>query len=275
MKHKNKKGTWALSYTGKIIIALVFTALGLFFVKELGGAMHSGYDKQLCKQSVILNSRIKTPGIGTAHFDVNCPTRYVTIDTDEIITETTRSGERKENVYCRGKKKGVDVDSEESLECFNEFTNKVIANLLYDCWDQFGMGRLEVFSEKTQDRQCVICSRIEFSDNAKKALKGASSTLYLEELNDYLKNNKPLLHDISYHQFLMDGQDIVDPYYGYHTDQTQGIIYRIEYPSKIKEVVGKVRDIIIDDTSGDEQTAATINKMLPYEEIKDKCDILK
>lgn len=296
MKSKNKKGVWALSYTGTIIIGLVFTAVALLLVRQLGVAMYSGYDKQLCKQSVILNSKIKTPVVGTAHFDVNCPSRYITIDTDEIITEAAEGKERKQDVLCRGKRKGVDIDSEESLKCFKEYTNAVIANLLFDCWDQFGIGKLQVFSETSQERNCVICSRIEFTDKAKEALNKVDD----DELgfDRYLRTHNPSLHDISYYQFLMDELDSINPpYYEYYPEETYGIVYRIKYSSKIKEIAGKAVNLVYcsgkwvlsfigadpcdtnnwakDQLASGELEISTVNEFLPYSEIKDACDILR
>lgn len=293
---KNKNGVWALSYTGKIIIGLVFTVVALLFVRQLGVSMHSGYSKQLCKQSVVLNSQIKTPFVGTTQFDINCPTRYVTIDTDETITESAEGKEQKEDVLCRGKRKGVNINSEESIECFKKNTNEVIANLLFDCWDQFGIGKLQVFSETSQERNCVICSRIEFTDKAKEALNKVDNEEL--EFDHYLRTNKPALRDISYYEFIMDELDSVNlPYYEYYPEETYGIIYRIKYSSKIKEIAGKAVNLAYcsgkwvlsfigadpcdsnnwakDQLASGELEVSVVNEFLPYSEIKDVCDILK
>ncbi len=300
----NKKGVWALSYTAKIILTLVVTALLLLMVRELGHSMTQGYNKQLCKESVILNSKIKMPVVGATHFDIDCPTRYVTIDTDDVISEIWKEKESKDSVLCKGKiddelkgtRKGVKTDSEESLSCFKENINERIANLLYDCWDQFGRGRLNIFSETSQERNCVICSRIEFTDKAKEALNRVDD----EELqfDNYLRNHRPLLHEISYYEFLMDELDAVySPYYEYYPEEVYAVVYRIKYSSKIKEIAGQAVNLVYcsgkwglsflgadpcdinswakDQLTSGELEVSTVNEFLPYSEIKDRCDLLK
>lgn len=294
---KKKKGVWALSYTGKLILGLVFTALALIMVREMGIAMNKGYDKQICKQSVVLNSKVRMPVAGTTQFEIGCPTRYITIGTDYTTTETEKGGEIKEKVICKGKRKGVS-DTEESKECFKEHTNKVIANLLYDCWDQFGRGRLKVFSETSQDRNCVICSRIEFTEEAKEIINSVDN--HELEFDYYLRNNTPSLHKISYHDFLMDELDATDPslyYFEYYPEEVYAAVYRIKYSSKIKEIAGKAVNLAYcsgkwvfsfigaepcDESNWAEHQLAegdlqvsTVNEFLPYNEVKNICDALK
>ena len=110
-------------------------------------------DKQTCKASVQTHAALK---MKYADFsgDIKCPTVKVTIN------------DKDENVI-----------------------KKQIADSMYDCWDQFGRGKLELFSDDSE--YCTICHRISLDKNIK-----------VNGFTDYLAKTNAPRQKISYLQFM-------------------------------------------------------------------------
>jgi len=70
---------------------------------------------------------------------------------------------------------------------------KKLADAMYDCWDQFGRGKLELFLDDSV--YCAICHRITFGDDAK-----------ISGFKEYLATNNAPGQKISYLQFLTTEQ---------------------------------------------------------------------
>ena len=231
---KNKKrGTWALSYTAQLILALVFVGVGLFMVKEIGDAMTVGYDKGLCKQSVVLNSKFRIPILQSEEFEVKCPTRYVTIEPEKIIVEALEK-EHTIKIPCGNLK------NSKSQKCFNEKVNSLISGLIFDCWDQFGAGQLNVFNSYERNRQCIICSRIEFTEGVKNALgedfwSGSNKDTSLQE---YMITHNPKLHEITYYEFSLDAIDAFSPpVYEYDLNVPYAVVFSAMNERGVKSVL--------------------------------------
>lgn len=136
------------------IVVLLLTALliltNLGKIKEIyAGAM----EKQTCKTNVKAHSMLK---LRYADFsgEINCPTVPLKID-----------------------------DKNE------EIAKKKLAGALYDCWDQFGEGKLELFSGDSV--YCHICHRITFGEKIK-----------INGLTTYLATHNAPNQKISYLQYL-------------------------------------------------------------------------
>lgn len=66
-----------------------------------------------------------------------------------------------------------------------KIAKKKVADAMYDCWDQFGRGKLDLFAD--DNVYCVICNYINFSENVK-----------ISGLNNYLATQKPQNQDTTY-----------------------------------------------------------------------------
>lgn len=69
-----------------------------------------------------------------------------------------------------------------------EVIKKKIADAMYDCWDEFGRGRLDLFSD--DNVYCVICHKITFDKNIK-----------FNGLNEYIATKKAPGQEATYLQY--------------------------------------------------------------------------
>ncbi|MBU1204033.1 MAG: hypothetical protein KKG60_03125 [Nanoarchaeota archaeon] len=166
---KNKKGDWkALS---AIILAVVFAIIVLgFLMPNLSSLMTSGSNKQACKTWVSLQARTKIAGFKVAEMKNPC------------ITE----------------KKDLKVNEEKPNEMY-----KSLADSMYDCWDMYGQGKIDFFSEwKTPFSKgptyCILCSRITVDKQG---------TLDMKEFGEYLNSHNPPNHQETYAQFLLNSEN--------------------------------------------------------------------
>lgn len=95
---------------------------------------------QTCKASVWSNAAFNVQGIEFVK-NINCPTQYKILKGDE------------------------------------DKLKKQIADEMWQCWDNFGQGKYELFDPKTE-KFCVICSVLEFEDKNEK----------IDDFVDYLIN---------------------------------------------------------------------------------------
>lgn len=282
----SKKGIeWGMSLTSMIILALAFTAVGLLLIKELSHTMIVGYDKQGCKASVVYNAKFRIPIVEREELTVDCPTRYVTITPEEIITEA-RDHTVKEKIKCGN------LGNEEEKKCFLKEVNKQIADLIFDCWDQFAAGQIPVFSKYESDRQCIICSRVEFTQEVRNKFQDVGdqevSWAYPPEqgekdypLNEYMRNHKPLTHDISYYEFSLDKTDalkgVEGEYYDYDFVKPRAAVFvalnQNQIKSLFKGALEKVKSLFVD-TEGHEYEYVNTLEWVPYDEVVKKCDVL-
>ncbi len=137
---------------GFIIISIVAVVMFLFIdkVRQEFGSLS---EKELCKKSVELQAKQKSfITVKGSHLtdtygnpvDLKCSTNYESI------------GSKDEGVIKR-----------------------TIANSMFDCWDQYGRGEIEIFDTRDQN-YCVVCSSLEFTNK--------------KEINDFtqfLVDNKP------------------------------------------------------------------------------------
>jgi hypothetical protein len=278
---KNKKGIeWGMSLTSKLILALAFTAVGLMLINQLRGAIVSGYDVQGCKMSVAYNSKFRIPIIEREEMTVDCPTRYVTISPKEIAIEA-------EDHTITEKIKCGDLTTEESKKCFLGKVNSQISNLIFDCWDQFAAGQIPVFSRYEADRQCILCSRVEFTQDVKNLFGTGDQELSWAfppepgeidyPLDEYMRNHKPTTHDISYYEFSLDKTDAFNPpYYDYDLNKPRAVVFVALNQPQTEYLLGKTWDTIktLGKSDGKEYEYVNTLEWVPYDEVVQKCDVL-
>lgn len=118
------------------LVSVVFLGVILFiFLKNSAIVNNDVTAKDACKRSVQQYAKLKLPGIDLTHTDtIRCPTRSLTIDSSS-----------------------------------DETANRGIAKAMYDCFDQFGAGELELFETRrgSTDNYCVVCSKLTFTEKDK------------------------------------------------------------------------------------------------------------
>lgn len=283
----SKKGVeWGMSITAKLILALAFTAIGLLLIRELSHSMIKGYDKQGCKASVVYNAKFRIPVVEREELSVDCPTRYVTITPKEIIMEV-RGREVKEKIRCGN------LDSEKEKKCFLKKVNKQIASIIFDCWDQFAAGQLPVFSRYESGRQCILCSRVEFSQEVRSKFSDVGDQevgwIYTAEpdergqadypLDEYMRTHKPLTHEISYYEFTLDKIDAFNPpYYDYNFVKPRAAVFVALNEDQAKYLLGKtwdkVKSVFTDSEDNKEYNYVNTLEWVPYDEVATRCDVL-
>lgn len=164
---------------GIILAIVVIIILGAVWFGFFSKVIAKGYDKEGCRQSVLLNSqRVEVGGteIVQPFKGLNCPT---------VVEKVDKVG--------------------------NDRVFRVLANHLYDCWDKFGRGRINFlenpgglpFSDRDKN-YCLICSRIEFEGEA----SGREIPGFLEFLTTKkIADEKGFVYsDLTYLEFLSDYQ---------------------------------------------------------------------
>lgn len=139
------------------MVSVILILITIFLIFNFQGKIKEAYAeataKQTCKTSVQGHAKLK---FRYADFsgEVKCPTVYLKIN-----------------------------DKNE------EIAKKKIADAMYGCWDQFGRGKLELFSDDSI--YCTICYRITFDKEVK-----------ISGISEYLANKPAPGQKISYLQFL-------------------------------------------------------------------------
>ncbi|MBI2550516.1 hypothetical protein HYV83_05055 [Candidatus Woesearchaeota archaeon] len=127
------------------LVSVVFVGVILFiFLKNSALVNNDVTAKDACKRSVQQYAKLKVPGIDLTHTDtIRCPMRSITVDSGK-----------------------------------DETANRGIAKAMYDCFDQFGAGTLELFETRrgSTDNYCVVCSKLTFTEKGKE-IKGLAEYL--------------------------------------------------------------------------------------------------
>jgi len=163
-----------------MVIFCALVIIFLLFLSRTNDVLKAKAQKEICKSDVYGQAAMGIKPLKTIEkigelidnrhdivSDVNCPTQEV------VIKEKldTKAGQVK--------------------------AEKQIATAMYDCWDQFGQGKLELFESKIgTDMYCVMCSHITFKENDKKidgfinylqenTIPSDTETTYAEYLTGY------------------------------------------------------------------------------------------
>jgi hypothetical protein len=291
LARSRKAQYWSMSYIGKLILTLLFLISALFITKKLGDMMSQGYDKQICQTTVVANSKIRVPVAQIQNFDLNCPTRYVTIGLDEITYESGKS-KTTEDVKCKKSvlsPKGTE-NTPESKRCFLNTANGKIAGLIFDCWDQFGAGQLRVFSNYNLNRQCLVCARVEFKKDVKDMFNLGIAPISLSEykgsttnedytLDNYMRSHNPPLHQISYYEFALDQTDVFKmPYYDYSLDKPYAAVFVAMNEGAAQQLFktgwNEFKSWWYNTTVNPRDFFVNTLEFVPYDEVVEKCDSL-
>jgi hypothetical protein len=286
-KRSKKAISWGLTMVASLILALLFTTAGIQMIRRISKEVNYGFDKGLCKESVIWNSKYRVKYIEAEQFELKCPTRYVTIDVDNIKYEKAE-GEPQERTI-----RGVtSLDDDSSKERFLDTVNPAIADLIFDCWDQFAAGQLAIFSRYEAQRQCLICSRIEFTEKVQVAF-GEDWYSGLDEetsLEEYMATHSPGTvmvgglenHTISYVEFTLDPVDaFVRQPYEYRVSEPMAVVFTAINEYHVKVLLGDlwegIKKYLLRDSRQPKEAPRFVNKLdfVPYSEVKYECEVLR
>ncbi len=167
----NKKGIeWET--VSKFIFALIVIALLWVLIVGLGDFLYGTGNKAACQNWVYRNS----------------------------VTAIKEIAEDLENSPC--------VTTEETIKSFkneNELYEKLAKNM-YDCWDQYGKGEIDFYSDIgwiDKELYCRICSEIKFEENIKNNLK----EIDVDNFEIYLNNHNPPNHKETYSDFFTKSEN--------------------------------------------------------------------
>ncbi|MBI2670978.1 hypothetical protein HYX18_03310 [Candidatus Woesearchaeota archaeon] len=164
----NKEGVVDKALVEFLIAVVVIIVLGLVLVgfKNIGKDVSN---RETCRASVLANEkRLEVAGteLTPGLTDLKCPTQKITVKDPEKI-------------------------------------KLILANQMYDCWDKFGRGKIK-FLDPEIGTYCIICSKINFEDEAKgKELGGFLGYLAETKIRDDRGNPVPGI-DYTYIRFLTD-----------------------------------------------------------------------
>ncbi|MFH1064249.1 MAG: hypothetical protein V1729_04170 [Candidatus Woesearchaeota archaeon] len=131
--HLKKKALGNFTMPLVVIVGMVTLVLLLILFKQIAdGAEEHAMDSR-CKASVTAYAKIKNLPIGDVKgdaADIDCPTKFVTIE------KSTPLSMRRE-----------------------------VADLMYQCWYNYGEGKLRLFSAK-DTKFCAVCSVFQFEDKS-------------------------------------------------------------------------------------------------------------
>ena len=151
-----------------LVTILIIAAFQSSFFKKTD----KGTAKEICKSSVLMHSMGRM-GSFSLDLEAKCPTQEVYIKTND--------------------------DNQRKYE---------LAKTMYDCWDQFGEGKLELFGDE-ETIYCHVCHVIAFKDKDSE----------VEGFPDYLATKSiPGMNKISYLDFFMN----------YETPHSKGVVQEMD-----------------------------------------------
>lgn len=143
---KRAMNTFSLIVTLVIVLASLFTIFLL--LKKIGDVADDSAERTRCRNSVMAYAKLNRLPFGDQvadAADIDCPTQFVTIEKDTPVV-----------------------------------MRREVANMMYDCWNNYGEGKLQLFSATSQ-KFCGICSVFQFEDKSVQ-LDGLSSFLMTEKI---------------------------------------------------------------------------------------------
>ncbi|MBN2368481.1 hypothetical protein JXC34_05675 [Candidatus Woesearchaeota archaeon] len=289
VKMMNRK---AQGLTGDELIKLIVALVGLLILMSVifylyNNTQSRSYDKAACQLSVIANSKIRDPVLNLQTWNIECPTRYIRFTPTGYTEESGRENPVKTTGSFRGSNMGKCKSSSGGIyeDCaYLEKVNNEIAVRIMDCWEQFGAGKLRVFNSYDTDRQCVICTIVEFDDDVKEFFQNNYLSDIVPEdktLDEYMRTKGPLGSQISYYQYTEDPLDRFDggDYYDYNFDRSYAIVFSAINEHYITEKYEHAMDFIRENlisVKTDEEEQKFINRLFFIEQefVIEECDKL-
>lgn len=189
---RGKRGAIEMEYI-VIVVVLVIAFIALAYALVRFDVIGLGKDSA-CKLSILAKATAPTwlPNVAPS-IPIECVTKKICL-----------GGECKENFEGEKdiEKINLDKDAKTKIE-------KAVADEFYNCWDNYGRGKLDIFGSLSESvlataqskPRCVICSRIALDKNASREVVGQVN------IKDYMINNKPKGSNFNYLKTLEFGSD--------------------------------------------------------------------
>lgn len=180
----NKKGLIE-DVLAKVILVIAVALILFAIIGKFIGTIEGGGDIEICRLSVIAQS--KTKFFGSSPVNLDCKRREVVFYNNYVKINGKPATEYKFN------------------ELDDYFVNKVLAEELRICWHQMGQGKIEVFRSDAAyqaENVCVVCSEISFDQSVKKEkFEGLIDFLKTTPLPNTKKEDKKY-----YYNYLQESQ---------------------------------------------------------------------
>ncbi len=190
-----------------VIVGVVTLILLIILFKQIADGAEAHALDSRCKASVMAYAKLKNMPIGDVKgdsSDIECPTDFVTIEKSTPLS-----------------------------------MRRDVADLMYECWNNYGQGKLRLFS--ASDRKfCAVCSVFQFEDKSTK-LDRFVSFLMSERIPARLSDGtRPTYHE--YISKVQTSPDVVDATRQIDTQFLSGsqrytvlfTFYKQSYWSKVK-----------------------------------------
>ncbi|MBI2133343.1 hypothetical protein HYU11_01535 [Candidatus Woesearchaeota archaeon] len=136
-----RKGVTVSAIMSLILLAITIFAL-LSYTGLITSGIESGFSREPCKQSVIRHSNLHIKSYNPPDEIINCPPTYLEFE------------KTKYSIEYRGKTRSIKL---------GDHAEKPIADEIYNCWNQFGEGKLDLFGGPK--KYCSVCSIITFKED--------------------------------------------------------------------------------------------------------------
>jgi hypothetical protein len=199
-----KKGATEAAF-GLIIIMILGIIYAIFSMNVLGKISKATDEiakDALCAETLRLSAEKRLPVIEAfarkEDAEYQCPTKYITIYKDRVekeyddFTPEDKPIVQKFDEDCSKLK-----TSSQYKRCVLRNTNKFMAKEMVSCWNKFHQGTVPLFSQHTDDRQCLVCSVFYFDAQIQEELGGDYVGWQFDtdpelSLDAYMRQNFPL-----------------------------------------------------------------------------------
>lgn len=183
---KHKKAQMPVKMVVGLLVVFSLMLVLMLFLAKIDKIKDEKLGKSICKVSVDVYSKSRLIGADFAS-EINCPTKRLSIPDSDV-----------------------------------EMIMNKLSMAMYDCWDQFGRGRLNLFSnEYKEERHCVVCHVIEFKD---KDIRIGS-----ERFSKYLKTWNIPSGEMSFEEFFLGYSTYEEDKEKQYTTELADINTELEY----------------------------------------------
>jgi len=245
---------------GLAILAVAVAIVGVLVYPEVKDLFETESTKGACEWSLVVHSLTKLSDFSLVPAECRAHRLEISLDDLEKYHFTAR---KRIKIYKENPEKYGPVlqffDNPDDSNQLNEWVlNMFVAKEMQDCWEKVFKGRLPLFDKwwnlydwgwsdaklgeqkdyidavigkfKGPPVNCILCSRIRFSDDLTEAF---GSRVNIDSLDVWLKNNYPIAGGRSYYEILTDGQSEIKglfaPAFEYSIDKPLAVLYEKIY----------------------------------------------
>ena len=280
---------------GLAILGLLVVILIVIVFPTIKEVLVSEGEKGACEWSLVMSSLVKLGDWSL--IPPECRANRIDIDLKYLDRFTSEAKIRiKEYNTNPTKYPGIVnyfKDEKDTSKVYEWALNKAVATEMNDCWTKVFKGKLPLFdkwwtlydfpwqnidvADKDHGQKifdsffgtfhqapvnCIVCSRIKFSDDVKKMFAGKN----IDSMDAWLRNNYPRYGGKSYYEELTEGQSelnsLFTPAYEFRVDNPLAVLYeKIYYYHIVDATITSVWETIF---GGSTQNTFNFLKLVPY-----------